>query len=74
MNFARDTINSGPINGRGSVGASMLLTLPAILTRYARAAVLTARVDGLDGIIVPYENRVLRPAYENRTLRIPRGL
>ena len=74
MNFARDVLNSGPINGRTANLISTLYTRPEVLTRYSRAAVLTARVDGLTGIIVPYENRGVRPPYENRTLRIPRGL
>lgn len=74
MNFRRDVLNSGPINGRAVVVTAMILTRAGVLTRYARAAVLTARIDGLTGIIVPYENRNGRPAYENRTLRIPRGL
>lgn len=74
MNFRRDVLNSGYINGRSIRILQMLLTRPGILTEYARSAVLTAPTLGLTGIIVPYENRTGRPPYENRVLRIPRGL
>jgi hypothetical protein len=74
MNFRRDVLNAGYINGRSIKILQMLLTRPGILTEYARSAMLTAPVDGLTGIIVPYENRTNRPPNENRTLRIPRGL
>lgn len=74
MNFRRDVINGGPINGRSVRVITMLLTSPELLTQWGYAVMVTAPWLGLTGIIVPYEPRGVRPANENRNLRIPRGL